>query len=133
MYQMQHNMVENISKKFTQKYFSCWKNICLAINILNFETYITLDRFCIIENLFGIPKVKAPLFLFWQNFTTLVTPKKCGCDLYKGYIYIFGKNGPKSHHIWLEEEKKKRNILEPIMELWSKPFMALWVLQFICN
>jgi hypothetical protein len=73
---------------------------------LNFETYITLDLFCIIENLFGIPKVKAPLFLFWQNFTTLVTPKKCGCDLYKGYIYM-EKMAPKVTIFGWRREKKK--------------------------
>jgi len=52
------------------------KNICLADNILNFETYITLDLFCIIEDLFGIPKVKAPLFLFWAKFHHFGDPKK---------------------------------------------------------
>jgi hypothetical protein len=49
-----------------------------------------------------------------------VTPKKCGCDLYKGYIYIysFGKNGPEVTIFGWKEEKKERvkiTIFRPLL------------------
>jgi hypothetical protein len=90
-------MVEKIYKNIYPKIFFLLKNICLANNILNFETYITLDLFCIIENLFGIPKLKAPLFLFWvKKFHHFGDPKKMWLRLVQR-VYIFGKNG--SHHV----------------------------------
>jgi hypothetical protein len=72
-----------------------------------------LDLFCIIENLFGIPKVKKPhYFGFGLNFTTFGDPQKnvavtCTKDIYI-FIYLFGKNGPKVTIFGWRREGKKR-------------------------